>query len=44
MEPVKLVCKELGISQRTLQSWKSGLTPREYQRPYTERSAPKKAE
>lgn len=37
----KLACKELGISQRTLQRWRSDLTPLEDQRPYADRPAPK---
>lgn len=36
-----LACKELGISQRTLQRWRSDLTPLEDQRPLVERSSPK---
>ena len=33
-------CEELGISQRTLQRWRSELTPLEDQRPFAERQAP----
>ncbi|OAB38923.1 integrase [Paenibacillus macquariensis subsp. macquariensis] len=36
-----LACKELGISQRTLQRWGSDLTPCEDQRPLVERPTPK---
>lgn len=36
-----LACKELGISQRTLQRWRSDLTPNEDQRPLVERPVPK---
>lgn len=38
-EPI--ACKELGISQRTLQRWRSALTPNEDQRPLVERPTPK---
>lgn len=31
-------CKELGIRQRTLQRWRSDLTPNEDQRPLAERT------
>lgn len=37
----KLACKELGISQRTLQRWRSSLTPLEDQRPLAQRPTPK---
>ena len=37
----KLACKELGISRRTLQRWRSNATPLEDQRPYAERTVPK---
>jgi putative transposase len=36
-----LACKEIGISQRTLQRWRSDLTPLEDQRPLAERPVPK---
>lgn len=36
-----LACKEMGISQRTLQRWRSDLTPFEDQRPLAERPVPK---
>lgn len=36
-----LACKEIGISQRTLQRWRSDLTPLEDQRPLAERPTPK---
>ena len=38
---VKMACKELGISQRTLQRWKSDATPLEDQRPVAVRPTPK---
>jgi putative transposase len=34
-------CEELGISQRTLQRWRSDLTPLEDQRPEVKRPTPK---
>lgn len=37
----KPACMELGISQRTLQRWRSELTPLEDQRPLAKRPAPK---
>lgn len=37
----KLACRELGISQRTLQRWRSDLTPLEDQRPLAKRPQPK---
>ena len=37
----RLACKELGISQRTLQRWKSNTTPLEDQRPNATRPKPK---
>lgn len=37
----KMACKELGISQRTLQRWKSDATPLEDQRPVAKRPPPK---
>jgi putative transposase len=37
----KMACKELGISQRTLQRWKSDATPLEDQRPVAKRPTPK---
>lgn len=37
----KLACEELGISQRTLQRWRSEATPLEDQRPIVERPIPK---
>ncbi len=37
----KMACKELGISQRTLQRWKSDKTPLEDQRPLAVRPMPK---
>ncbi len=37
----KVACKELGISQRTLQRWKSVATPLEDQRPFADRPAPR---
>lgn len=36
-----LACKEIGISQRTLQRWRSDLTPLEDQRPLAKRPEPK---
>lgn len=36
-----LACNEIGISRRTLQRWRSDLTPHEDQRPLAERPAPK---
>jgi len=36
-----LACEELGISRRTLQRWRSDLTPLEDQRPVVERPVPK---
>jgi putative transposase len=38
---VRPACKELGISQRTLQRWKCDETPLEDQRPFAERPSPK---
>lgn len=37
----KLACEELGISQRTLQRWRSYLSPDEDQRPFAQRPEPK---
>ena len=37
----KMACKELDISQRTLQRWRSEATPLEDQRPLTKRPIPK---
>lgn len=37
----KMACKELGISQRTLQRWKSDTTPLEDQRPVAKHPTPK---
>jgi len=37
----ELACEELGISKRTLQRWRSDLTPLEDQRPVIERPTPK---
>jgi putative transposase len=37
----KMACKELGISQRTLQRWRSDLTPPDDQRPIAKRPVPK---
>jgi putative transposase len=37
----KMACKELGISQRTLQRWKNDATPLEDQRPAASRPTPK---
>lgn len=37
----KMACKELGISQRTLQRWRSEQTPFEDQRPVVKRPTPK---
>ena len=37
----KAACAELGISQRTLQRWRSDATPLEDQRPFAERPAPR---
>lgn len=37
----KLACNELGISQRTLQRWRSDTTPLDDQRPHVERPAPR---
>ena len=36
----KMVCKEIGISQRTLQRWRSSATPIEDQRPIANRPPP----
>lgn len=38
---VDLACKEIGISKRTLQRWRSDLTPNEDQRPIVTRPVPK---
>ena len=37
----KLACRELEISQRTLQRWRSDATPLEDQRPFANRPAPR---
>ncbi len=37
----KMACKELGISQRTLQRWRSDATPLEDQRPFATRPTPR---
>lgn len=37
----KMACKELGVSQRTLQRWRSDQTPLEDQRPVAIRPTPK---
>jgi putative transposase len=36
----RLACKELGLTQRTLQRWRSGSTPCEDQRPQAKRPSP----
>ncbi|MEC0090185.1 hypothetical protein [Paenibacillus macquariensis] len=36
----RLACQELGITQRTLQRWRSDRSPLEDQRPHTIKKAP----